>query len=39
MKAKPADFKSATITVYSGPAHASRLMVPVMNGCKEPDCN
>ncbi len=39
MKAKPADFKTATITVYSGPAHESRLMVPVINGCTNPDCN
>ncbi len=32
MKAKPADFKPATITVYSGPGHASSLLVPVVNG-------
>ena len=31
MKAKPADFKPATITVYSGPGHASSLLVPVVN--------
>jgi putative CocE/NonD family hydrolase len=30
MKAKPADYKSATITVYSGPSHDSALEVPVM---------
>jgi putative CocE/NonD family hydrolase len=30
MKAKPADFKPATITVYSGPGHASSLLVPVV---------
>lgn len=39
MNAKPADFKAATITVYSGPGHESRLMVPVMSGCEQPDCN
>jgi uncharacterized protein len=39
MKARPEDFKAATITVYSGPGHESRLMVPVMNGCEQPDCN
>jgi putative CocE/NonD family hydrolase len=39
MRAKPPDFKAATITVYSGPGHESRLMVPVMIGCKNPDCN
>jgi uncharacterized protein len=39
MKARPEDFKAATITVYSGPGHESRLMVPVMNGCENPDCN
>lgn len=39
MKAKPADFKAATITVYSGPGHESRLMLPVMNGCDRPSCN
>jgi uncharacterized protein len=39
MNAKPADFKSATITVYSGPGHESRLMVPVMSGCEQLDCN
>ncbi len=31
MKAKPTDFKPATITVYSGPGHASSLLVPVVN--------
>ena len=39
MKAKPGDFKAATITVYSGRGHESRLMVPVMNGCEQPVCN
>jgi hypothetical protein len=39
MTARPEDFKSATITVYAGPGHESRLMVPVMKGCEQPDCN
>ncbi len=39
MKAKPADFKKATITVFAGPGHESRLLVPVMSGCEQPECN
>ena len=39
MKGKPGDFKSATISVYSGPGHESQLLVPVMNGCEQPVCN
>ncbi len=39
MKARPADYKPATITVYSGPGHESRLLAPVMNGCEQTDCN
>jgi putative CocE/NonD family hydrolase len=31
MKAKPGDFKPATITVYSGPGEASSVLVPVVN--------
>jgi len=31
MKAKPADYKPATITIYSGPGHDSALLVPVMS--------
>jgi hypothetical protein len=30
MKAKPADYRSATITIESGPGHDSSLIVPVM---------
>jgi putative CocE/NonD family hydrolase len=30
MKARPSDFKTATISVYSGPGHASSLLVPVV---------
>ncbi len=31
MKAKPAEYKPATITIYSGPDHDSALQIPVMN--------
>ncbi len=31
MKAKPDDYKPATITIYSGPGHDSALELPVMN--------
>ncbi len=31
MKAKPSDYNSATITIYSGPGHDSALEVPVMS--------
>ncbi len=30
MKAKPADYKPATITVYAGPEHQSALVIPVV---------
>ena len=30
MKAKPSDYKAATITIYSGPGHDSEIEVPVM---------
>jgi putative CocE/NonD family hydrolase len=30
MKAKPADYKPATITIYAGPGHQSALVIPVM---------
>jgi len=30
MKAKPGDYKAATITIYSGPGHDSAIEVPVM---------
>jgi putative CocE/NonD family hydrolase len=30
MKAKPSDYKAATITIYSGPGHDSAIEVPVM---------
>jgi putative CocE/NonD family hydrolase len=38
MKAKPGDYLPATITVYSGAGHASRLVVPVMNACDKVSC-
>lgn len=31
MKAKPADYQPATITIYSGPGHDSSLQAPVMS--------
>jgi uncharacterized protein len=31
MKAKPADYRSATITIYSGPGHDSTLQVPLVS--------
>jgi uncharacterized protein len=30
MKAKPADYKAATITIFSGPGHDSAIEIPVM---------
>ena len=30
MKAKPRDYKPATITIYSGPGHESSVLVPVL---------
>jgi hypothetical protein len=30
MKAKPSEYKPATITIYSGPGHESNLQLPVM---------
>jgi predicted acyl esterase len=38
MKAKPRDYRPATITVYSGPGHESSLLVPVMNSCAHIEC-
>jgi putative CocE/NonD family hydrolase len=38
MTAKPSDYKSATITVYSDPAHDSTLQVPLMNACDQIEC-
>jgi uncharacterized protein len=38
MTAKPADYKPATITIYSEPDHDSNLQVPLMNACDHIDC-
>jgi uncharacterized protein len=38
MTAKPEDYKPATITIYSDPAHESSLQVPLMNACDQIDC-
>ncbi len=38
MTAKPEDYKPATITIYSEPAHESNLQMPLMNACDQVDC-
>jgi putative CocE/NonD family hydrolase len=38
MTAKPADYKPATITIYSEPDHDSNLQLPLMNACDHIDC-
>jgi hypothetical protein len=38
MTAKPEDYKSATITIYSDPEHDSALQVPLVNACDQIDC-
>jgi uncharacterized protein len=38
MTAKPEDYKSATITIYSDPEHDSSLQVPLMNPCDQIEC-
>ncbi len=38
MTAKPADYKPATITIYSDPDHQSNLQMPLMNACDHIDC-
>ncbi len=38
MKAKPDDYKPATITIYSDPDHESNLLMPLMNACDHIDC-
>ncbi|HZB88571.1 MAG TPA: CocE/NonD family hydrolase [Terracidiphilus sp.] len=38
MTARPADYKPATITIYSDPDHASNLQMPLMNACDHIDC-
>jgi uncharacterized protein len=38
MTAKPADYKPATIAIYSDPDHDSNLQVPLMNACDHIEC-
>ncbi|MGD0734911.1 MAG: CocE/NonD family hydrolase [Terracidiphilus sp.] len=38
MTARPADYKPATITIYSDPQHDSTLQVPLMNPCDQIEC-
>jgi len=38
MKAKPSAYKAELITIYAGPEHPSRLLVPVMSNCDQPGC-
>ncbi|MGB6691579.1 MAG: CocE/NonD family hydrolase [Terracidiphilus sp.] len=38
MTAKPEDYKPATITIYSDPAHDSSIQMPLMNACDHIDC-
>jgi putative CocE/NonD family hydrolase len=38
MTAKPADYKPATISIYSDPEHDSNLQVPLMNACDHIEC-
>jgi putative CocE/NonD family hydrolase len=39
MTAKPADYRPATITIYSGPGHDSVLQVPVAGDCGSAKCD
>ncbi len=38
MTARPEDYKSATITIYSDPDHDSSLQMPLMNACDHIAC-
>ena len=38
MTAKPAEYKPATITIYSDPDHDSSLQMPLMNACDHIAC-
>jgi predicted acyl esterase len=38
MRAKPEDYKSATITIYSDAVHDSTVVLPVMNSCDHIEC-
>ncbi len=38
MTAKPADYKPATITIYSDSQHDSKLLAPLVSACDQTDC-
>jgi hypothetical protein len=38
MTAKPEDYKTATITIYSDAEHDSSLQVPLVNACDQIEC-
>jgi len=38
MIARPEDYKTATVTIYSEKGHDSNLQVPLMNACDHIDC-
>jgi hypothetical protein len=38
MTAKPANYKPATITIFSDAEHDSTLQVPLINACDQIDC-
>jgi putative CocE/NonD family hydrolase len=38
MTARPEDYKSATITIYSDTEHDSTLQVPLLNACDQIEC-
>ena len=38
MTAKPADYRPATITIYSGDGHDSTLRVPLVSACEPAEC-
>ncbi|MGO9318502.1 MAG: CocE/NonD family hydrolase [Terracidiphilus sp.] len=38
MTAKPAEYRPATITIYSGSGHDSTLQVPLVSDCKPSEC-
>jgi putative CocE/NonD family hydrolase len=38
MKAKPEDYKAATISIYSDAVHDSAVILPVLNSCDQIEC-
>jgi predicted acyl esterase len=38
MTAKPANYKPATVTIFSDSEHDSTLQVPLINACDQIDC-